>query len=202
MSPDASRTRFFVSEEDPASKQAILQAALALFVQHGMEATSIRMIGAAAGYTNPAMFKFFESKEALALYLFERCYGRLFLSVHAAASKEAFDDALAAVIGAFLEAADHDLEATIFVQESLRQLWPRLPESARRGSILGTLKRLFARGIREGKVRGYRSPDIPVTVLVGIMGQLVRVLYFREVSGPASRHRAEIEMAIGRMIGG
>src|SRR5215831_3268362 len=118
MAPDPGRLRLFLAEGDPASKQAILQAALALFVQHGLEATSIRMIGAAAGYTNPAMFKFFESKEALALYLFERCYGRLFLTVHAAASKDEFDDALAAVIDAFLGAMDHDLEATIFVQES------------------------------------------------------------------------------------
>jgi AcrR family transcriptional regulator len=202
VTPDAGRLRLFLAEDDPASKQAILQAALALFVQHGLAGTNVRMIGAAAGYSNPAMFKFFESKEALALYLFERCYARLFLSVHAAASAPAFDDALAAVVGAFLGAMDQDLEATLFVQDSLRELWPRLPASARRGSILGTLTRLLKRGMREDRVRGYHSPEIPVAALVGLFAQLGRVLYFREVPGPASRHRAEIDLAIGRMLGG
>jgi AcrR family transcriptional regulator len=202
MSADAAKPRFFVSEDDPASKQAILRAALALFVQHGLAATNIRMIGAAAGYTNPAMFKFFESKEALALYLFERCYARLFLAVHAAASAPAFEHALAGVVGAFLGALDHDLEATLFVQDSLRELWPKLPASARKRSILGTLKRLLERGIHEGQVQGYRSPDVPVAALVGLMAQLGREVYFREIPGPASRHRSEVEIAIRRMLGG
>jgi TetR/AcrR family transcriptional regulator, repressor of fatR-cypB operon len=202
MNPGASRTRLFLSDGDPASKQAILQAALALFVQHGLAATSIRMIGAAAGYTNPAMFKFFESKDALALYLFERCYARLFVAVDAAVSTAAFDDALAGVVRAFLEAMDNDLEATLFVQDSLRELWPRLPAAARKQSILGALARLFRRGIREGRVRGYRSADIPVAAVVGLVAQLGRMLYFREVPGPASRHGPEIELAVGRMLGG
>lgn len=192
--------RFFVSDTDPASKQAILQAALGLFVRHGLASTNIRMIGEAAGYSNPAMFKFFESKEALALYLFERCYHRLFTSVHAAASADVFDDALAGVVSAFLQAMDEDLEATLFVQDSLRELWPRLPAAARKHSLLGTLKRLVQRGMRDGRVHGYGSPDIPVAALVGLMAQLGRLLYFEEVASPASRHRAELTLAIERML--
>jgi AcrR family transcriptional regulator len=202
MSPaDAPRSRLFVAEEDPASKQAILQAALALFVQNGIAATNIRMIGAAAGYTNPAMFKFFKSKEALALYLFERCYTHLFLTLDAAASTGEFDDALAGVVGAFIGAMDQDLEATLFVQDSLRELWPRMPASSRKRTILGTLRRLLQRGIREGRVRGYHSAEIPVAALVGLMAQVCRELYFREIPGPAARHRPELELAIARMLG-
>jgi len=202
MSPSPKRGRFFIADDDPASKRAILEAALRLFVEHGLSATNVRMIGAAAGYSNPAMFKFFETKEALSLYLFERCYARLFVDVHAAASAPAFDDALSRVVNAFLGAMDRDLEATLFVQDSLRELWPKLAPSARKGSILRTLAVLFRRGMAEGKVRGYAKPTIPVAVLVGTMAQLGRMLYFREAPGPAGRHRQAVELAMSRMLGG
>jgi TetR/AcrR family transcriptional regulator, repressor of fatR-cypB operon len=64
---------FYLSPEDSPAKQAILIAALQLFVRDGLRETSIRAIALEAGYSNPALFKHFDSKEALTLYLFERC---------------------------------------------------------------------------------------------------------------------------------
>src|SRR5258706_5882697 len=68
---------FYVDPDDPPSKQAILEAALTLFVREGIREATLRAIAAKAGFSNPVLFKFFDSKEALALYLFERCYVRL-----------------------------------------------------------------------------------------------------------------------------
>src|SRR6266511_6366631 len=189
--------RCFVSQGDPPSKQAILRAALALFVKHGLDATNVRMLAAEAGYTNPAMFKFFESKDALALYLFERCYERLYRRSEAAAGRRPFEAALGEVLGAFLGAMDEDLEAVLFVQDALRELWPRLPAAARKRSILRQLRELLERGIREGAVTGYASSDVPVAALVGLVAQLGRMLYFGEVAGPARLRRAELELALG-----
>jgi TetR/AcrR family transcriptional regulator, repressor of fatR-cypB operon len=194
--------RFFVSEGDPPSKQGILRAALKLFVLHGLEGTSIRMIGAEAGYTNPALFKFFESKDALALHLFERCYERLFRKIEAGAKRGPFTRSLDAVVDAMLTAMDEDLEAVLFVQDSLRELWPRLPARARRRSILGTLRVMFERGIGEGAVAGYGSADVPVAALLGLMGQFARMRYFHEIEGPAGASRAELALALSRMIRG
>jgi len=193
-------SRFFVSDDDPPSKQSILQAALTLFVRNGIAGTSIRMIGAAAGYPNPAMFKFFDSKEALALYLFERCYGRLYGSVERATARGTFAEALAGVVDAFMDAMDEDLEAVLFVQDSLRELWPQLPPPARKRSILRLLRHLFERGVETHAVVGYGSTDLPVATLVGLMAQLARMLYFREVDGPARRLRGELDLALGRML--
>ncbi len=194
-------TRFFLSDGDPASKQAILEAALGLFVEHGLAGTNVRMIGAAAGYSNPAMFKFFESKEALAVYLFERCYLRLFTSVDAAASAPKFDEALERVIDTFLRAMEEDLEALLFVQDTLRELWPKVTGPARNASILRTLSAMFERGIGEGRVHGHRSVGVSVAVLVGSLAQLGRMLYFRELPGPASHHRRELTSTLKRMLG-
>ncbi len=61
--------------DDPPSKAATLDAALSLFVRHGIDATSVRDIASRSGFTNPAIFKHFDSKSDMALCLFERCYG-------------------------------------------------------------------------------------------------------------------------------
>lgn len=202
MRARAAQPRFFLSEGDPPSKQSILRAALKLFVNHGLAGTNVRMIGKEAGYTNPAMFKFFDSKEALALHLFERCYENLHRRVEAAAAREPFRAALGGVLDAFLAAMDEDLEAVLFVQDALRELWPRLPASARRRSILRTLRELFERGIREGAVGGYRSPAVPVAAVVGSTAQLARMVHFGEIEGPAHRWKGELELALTRMTKG
>jgi AcrR family transcriptional regulator len=160
------------------------------------------MIGEEAGYTNPAMFKFFPSKDALALHLFERCYARLHGPVATAAAGEDFDAALRAVVDALVAAMEEDLEAVLFVQDALRELWPRLPPPARKQSIIAALRTLFERGIRGGRVSGFSSPDVPVAILLGSMAQLARMSYFGELARSPAAWRSELELALGRMMTG
>src|SRR5271168_4307440 len=68
---------FYLSEGDAPGKRAILSAALDLFAARGVDGVSIREIASQAGCTNPAMFRHFKSKDALACALFESCYRRL-----------------------------------------------------------------------------------------------------------------------------
>jgi len=200
VSTRSAQPRWFISEADPPSKQSILRAALKLFVKHGLAGTNVRMIGAEAGYTNPAMFKFFGSKDALALYLFGRCYERLYRLVESAAARGSFGEGLEGVLDVFLSQMDDDLEAVLFVQDSLRELWPRLPASAHKNSILRALRGLIERGIREGAVTGYRSPDVPVAAVIGVLAQFGRMVYFGEIKERASVHRGGLHLALTRMF--
>src|SRR3954462_4399312 len=68
---------FYVEPTDPPSKQALLKAALKRFASEGVRESSIRAVAEDAGFSNPVLFKYFDGKDALALYLFERCYLRL-----------------------------------------------------------------------------------------------------------------------------
>src|SRR5215831_10917735 len=54
------------------TKQAILKAALELFAEKGFYNTSTRAISRKAGITESTPFNYFETKEDLALYFFER----------------------------------------------------------------------------------------------------------------------------------
>ncbi len=67
-------TRKLATPGDPPAKRSILTAALALFASRGIDGVSIRDIAADSGFSNPAMFKYYKSKEDLARTLFEACY--------------------------------------------------------------------------------------------------------------------------------
>ena len=60
------------SENKEKTKKAILTAALKLFAEKGFYNTSTRAISRKAGIAEGTLFNYFETKEDLALYFFER----------------------------------------------------------------------------------------------------------------------------------
>src|SRR5436190_24035632 len=102
-----SRLPFYLHEDDPPAKREILRAALRLFSERGLAATSVRDIADASGYTNPALYKHFEGKDKLALYLFETCHVQVWTSCSAAlTAAKGFDQKLDAYVGRWLEFPD------------------------------------------------------------------------------------------------
>src|SRR4051794_30026340 len=120
-------TSAYLSESDPPSKRRILEAALRLFAERGLEAVTVREIAGEAGYTNPALFKFFDGKDALALHLFEHCYLDLHRRlVQGADSNLPYRERMKAMVGVVVEQIERDAAAFLFVQDHLRVLWPRV----------------------------------------------------------------------------
>jgi AcrR family transcriptional regulator len=72
----------------PLTRAALLDAALAVFAEHGFQAATIEQICAAAGFTRGAFYSNFSSKEELFLALFDQ---------HSAHALERLDAALSAV---------------------------------------------------------------------------------------------------------
>ena len=75
-------------EGAPPAKAAILSAALKLFAAKGIDGVSIRDVAAAAGFTNPALYKHYKSKEAMAGDLFETCYRHMVARMEAATKSD------------------------------------------------------------------------------------------------------------------
>src|ERR1700761_4041567 len=100
---------FYVLEHEAPAKQKILVTALELFVKDGLCETSVRDIAEASGFTNPALFKHFASKDALAECLFERCYLEIFRLVQMAVrGKGFFQERQHSLIGSYLAAVSRD----------------------------------------------------------------------------------------------
>lgn len=194
---------FYISPDDAPAKREILKAALQLFVRDGLCETSVRDIAAATGYSNPALFRHFESKDALARHLFERCYRRLsedvFLSAFAAAG---FAARLHHVVARYTALLDESPEALLYVQDHLRHFWPRLSPHRQRHSMIGSMRRLLEDGKDEGAVMAALPVDLLVAAMGGLLAQFARQFYFGEFTGSAADWAPGLEQLLTRLARG
>ena len=189
----ASQSLFYVREDDPPAKQEILRAAMKLFSERGFDATSIRDIARESGYTNPALYKHFASKEELALHLFETCHRRMWAKCNAAiAAADSFEEKLGGYIGQFLELVDEHPETVAFLSDSARVLWPKAGPTVRRQTMIGLARSLMSKAPRSRRGRSAFNPDVAAASLQGTLGELARMLQVGVVPGPAVRWKSEL----------
>jgi AcrR family transcriptional regulator len=169
---------FLAGPDSAPSKREILSHALRLFVREGLCETGIRAIGDAAGYTNPALYKFFASKDALAQHLFERCYLLVYGQVHQALAGGTFEERLTRLVAAWVALMEHHLDAVLFMNEQLRDFWPKVSPAVKRQSLLKALAALVRDGKDEGVVSSALDPELAVALLVGTLGQVARQRFF------------------------
>jgi len=183
---------FYIRDTDPPAKREILRAAMKLFSEHGLAATTIRDIAKESGYTNPALYKHFVSKEELALYLFETSHRRLWSRCRAAIERGTdFDAKLENYIGEVLSLVDEHPEAMMFLSENARVLWPKSGPAVRRQTMIALARSLMstARRARKGSAV---HPDVAAASLQGTLAELARMIQVGAVRGPAGTWKAEL----------
>ena len=181
-------------ESDPPAKREILRAALKLFSERGMAATTIRDIAAESGYTNPALYKHFSSKEELALYLFETCHRRLWTRCHAAlAGIKTFDDRLDRYVSQILTLVDEDPAAMAFLSENARVLWPKAGPTVRRQTMIALARSVMSGGTSHpGRRRAAIDPAIAAASLQGTLAEVARMIQVGVLPGPAIRWKVPL----------
>jgi len=191
---------FYINEGDPPAKREILRAAMKLFSQHGLAGTSIRDIADESGYTNPALYKHFASKEEMALYLFEACHRRLWTRCHTAIEEAtSFEAKLEGYISQVLELVDQHPDAMAFLSDSARVLWPQAGPAVRRHTMIGLARSLMTAAPRPRSGRSVINPDVAAASLQGTLAELARMIQVGAVPGPAVRWQAEL-VALFRKI--
>jgi AcrR family transcriptional regulator len=196
------RPRFYVAEDDAPAKREILHAALKLFSERGLAATSIRDIADESGYTNPALYKHFAGKDELALHLFEQCHAWVWSTCSAAlAAGNGFEGKLEAYVAAWLELLDTEPQVVAFLSDSARVLWPRANAALRRRTMIGLARTLAGEA---PAVRGARSTidrDVAAATIQGTLAELGRMIQLGVVPGPARRWQGKL-IAIFRQLTG
>src|SRR5262245_25307945 len=191
----------YSSSEDPLSKQKILRTALHLFAQKGVHAVTVREIAAEAGYTNPALFKFFAIKDALAMHLFERCYLQLFEALSdACKGRSSSEDRLEAILEVFFSQIELDADAFLFVQDHVRVMWPHVSSQIRKKSILSLIHSVLQQGVRKGEVIGGLDIDLLVAAITGTLQQYARMVQFGEFRGQVRERLPEMAAIIRRIV--
>ncbi|MEV7005324.1 TetR/AcrR family transcriptional regulator [Streptosporangium sp. NPDC051022] len=190
---------FLADDRDPPSKRRILVEALRLFVEQGVDGTTVRDISRASGYSNPALFKFFASKEELALHLFGRCYTHLGERASlACAPGRPFGERLGSLMRTFGQILEEQPQVLLYVQDNLRVYWPRLTEAERGTALIEVLRGLLRDGVASGEVTTTISIDLLVAALSGTVAQYARMRQFGEL--PPGTASSVLEPLFIRMI--
>jgi TetR/AcrR family transcriptional regulator, repressor of fatR-cypB operon len=189
---------FFVAAGDPPAKRAILEAALELFAERGVDGVTVRDIAARTGFTNPALFRHFAGKEELAFALFETCYRHLAATI---AHAERAGTGLRGAFGTALQLIEEHPAAFHYVLENLRRYFRALPPEVRAVAILGTFRRLVAAEAASGSLRRDTHPDIAVAILVGTLGQIARMAHFGELPQRPTALAVELWSVLHRGLG-
>ena len=193
MASTARPKPFYLSEHDSPAKRQMLKVALELFVRDGLCETSIRDIANATGYSNPALYKFFASKDALAFELFERCYTWLFKALDAAYDKDAaYQSNVAAFFKTAASLMDESLDAVIYVNENLRTFRSRSKRATKAPSVIALARRIVEDGKRERSVSTAFDTDLVVAMIMGPLGQIARMRYYGDLPGPAASNLAPL----------
>ena len=184
---------FYVDDNDPPAKRRILEEGLRLFAERGLSSTSIRDIAASTGYSNPALYKHFKTKEALAVTLFVRSYKELLARMTVALNREAgFADRFHAYVTAYTELYDAHPHAVIFISDNLASLWPQVPNDLKKRTMITLTRELLQQGRQEGLVEKGVDLSLQVTLVIGMLSQLTRQLYLGTLAGPARTHTKEV----------
>jgi AcrR family transcriptional regulator len=112
-------------------REAIVDAATALFDAHGFHATSMDDIGAAAGISGPGLYRHVGSKDDLLIAVLDRLWDRLRPAVDRAVEVEP-TEALRGLVAAHARLAVEDPAALMLLVRELRNAPPDYQALARR----------------------------------------------------------------------
>ncbi len=160
------------------AKEAVLTESLRLFASRGVDAVSVRDIAAATGFTNPALFRHFASKEALAQALFAECYRAMVEVLEPAVESGGLEAWLAAALAEI----DRLPEGALFVLDNLKRYWSALPDDLKARNLPKLALDMIERERRAGRMRDDIAPALVATVLFGTLGQIARSVHFHETS--------------------
>jgi TetR/AcrR family transcriptional regulator, repressor of fatR-cypB operon len=188
--------------DDPPAKQAVLAVALHLFTRQGVAATNVRQIAAQAGFTNPIIFKYFDSKGGLARVLFERCYeelvSTLFVSVDL---EEPLPENISRFITRYSELLGRAPVIPAFVLTHFRELAPGLPPRLKRRQLDAAFHELLTSGLRQSYVTEQISVPVLVTCILGILEKVSQAVYHRDLPADVASLRRELHGAFMALIG-
>ena len=171
-----------------AGKQRILRAALQLFTEKGLCETSIRDIGVVAGLSNPALYKHYKSKEALAQDLFVFCYRWLHSALERAVGGEfgTFAAQFAAYSSVFFQQFETSPEAVIYLSDNIQHFWSEVQAEVAGDTFIAQINRMLTAAIEREEISKDLDLDLTSAIIIGGIQQLSRMWYLGLLDRPAT----------------
>jgi AcrR family transcriptional regulator len=162
------------------TRQRIERAAIQLFVEKGVAATTVRDIAGAVGLSEGAMYRHFVSKDELVWLIFERHYIEFAGRLGALAAAESSTRAkLGAMIRGFCQSHDEDailFRFLLFVQHGqLARLADGTP------TPVSVMRAVLESGIASGDIPA-QNPDLATALVFGLVLEPVQFAAYGRLS--------------------
>ncbi len=169
-------------------------AALRLFVNKGVDASTTREIAVEAGVSEGALYRHYKSKDDLALALFMETHNRLGkMMIDAWSEGGTLEERVRRVVTAYCALADEDWLLFSFHLLSLNKF---LPHDVRRDDDPVTIvETMLERAMAEGMIPK-ADPAIMAAMALGVMMQAGNNKAYNRLPGPFSQHIDSFTRAI------
>lgn len=187
----------------PDRREQIVEVATRLFSQDGYGGTTLDDIAAEIGFTKPAIYYWFESKEAILFEIHDRIVrDSLNRVVQIRAGSTAAAEQLREVLMSHVETLLENRAANEVFNRSQSELSPERLRTIRErdGNYESLLRKIYAEGVRDGSLRAF-DPAVAVGAMLGAVNSMYRWYQPRrgdEVSDIAAQVLAILETGIHR----
>lgn len=172
-----------------ATRARIERAALDLFVARGVDAATTRDIAAAAGVSEGAIYRHFDSKDELASMIFLEIHTRLAALVRAAAArKPGLAEQTRAVVEAYCATADADFPLFRFHLLYTHRFLPT-PEGV--DHPVSAVEDLVAAAMKRREIPR-RDPALAAGMALGVVLQTALQISYGRLKGPLSNYCDDI----------
>jgi len=179
-------------QESPGTRARIEQAALGLFVERGVDAATTREIAAAAGVSEGAIYRHFDSKDELAAAMFLKIHTRLASLIRdAAREKRGIADQAAAIIDAYCATADEDFPLFTFHLLYTHRFLPT-PEGV--DNPVDAVEDIISAAMKRREI-ARDEPAFIAGLALGLVLQTALQIHYGRLEGPLSRHANDLVMA-------
>lgn len=177
---------------ETGTKAKIEKAALDLFVANGVDAATTREIAKAAGVSEGAIYRHFDSKDELAAAMFLSIHERLAALIREAArERQGVVDQTKAVVDAYCRTADADFPLFTFHLLYTHRFLPT-PEGV--DNPVAAIEDIIAAAMRRREI-AKAEPEFVAGMALGIVLQTALQIHYGRLEGPLSRHADDLASA-------
>lgn len=180
------------------TRQQIQRAALALFAERGVEATTIKSIASQTGLSEGALYRHYVSKDALGQDLFTEnfsAFARVLAEIRE--NESPVSTRLSDMIHAFTKAYDQDpilFRFLLLTQHGyLENIAPSLP------SPINEIRQIIIEGIDQGKIPR-RDTNILTAMVMGVVLQTATFHVYGRITGSLSDMSEDLARACWQAI--
>lgn len=173
------------------TRERIGRAALRLFVEQGVAATRTREIAAAAEVAEGSIYRYFDSKEALAHLLFKQIYVQYAEELQAIAAKDRpFQETWKTIVKHLCHAFDQDADAFRFLLITQHDHLSEIPADLE--SPVEVVRAVMAAAIDRGEISA-PDPDLATSLGLGTVVQAAVFVLYGQLRAPLSDWTEELQ---------